>query len=49
MSFVFYKIGEEEGRAGPAWEGSWYQWEGGGGGKGVWEGEYGTNTAYTCM
>jgi hypothetical protein len=28
---------------------SWYQWEGGGGGEKVWEGEYGANTVYTCM
>jgi hypothetical protein len=26
----------------------WYQWEGEDG-KRVWEGEYGTNTVYTCM
>jgi hypothetical protein len=25
--FFLYKIGEQEGRTGPAWEGCWYQWE----------------------
>jgi hypothetical protein len=26
--FFFYKIGEQEGKTGPAWgEGGWYQWE----------------------
>jgi hypothetical protein len=27
----------------------WYQWEGGGGGEMLKEGEYGANTVYTCM
>jgi hypothetical protein len=43
-----YKIGEQEGRTGPAWDG-WYQWEGGGGGERVWKCEYSANTVYTCM
>jgi hypothetical protein len=27
----------------------WYQWEWGGSGERVWEGEYGANTVYTSM
>jgi hypothetical protein len=41
--FSFYKIGEQECGTGPAW-GGWYQWEEGGCGKRVWEGEYRVNT-----
>jgi hypothetical protein len=33
--FFFYKIGEQEGRIGPAWGWSWYQWEGRRQGNGV--------------
>jgi hypothetical protein len=34
--FSFTKIREQEGRTGPAWgSGSWYQWEGRGGGERV--------------
>jgi hypothetical protein len=29
--------------------GRWYQWEGGGQEERAWEGEYGTNSVYTCM
>jgi hypothetical protein len=43
-----YKIGEQEIKIGPVWEGL-YQWEGGGGGERVCKGEYGANTVYTCM
>jgi hypothetical protein len=40
--FFLYQIREQEGRI---WGGggSWYQWEGGGGGEMVKEGEYVTN------
>jgi hypothetical protein len=31
LSFLFCKIGDQEGRTGPAHGESWYQWEGGGG------------------
>jgi hypothetical protein len=50
MSFFsfFYKIGEQEGWTGPSW-GGWYQWERGGGGERVWEGEDSANTVYICM
>jgi hypothetical protein len=46
LSFSFYKTGEQEVRAGPAQEGSWYQWEGVRGGERVSEGEY---SAKKCM
>jgi hypothetical protein len=45
--FFFYKIGEQEERTGPV-RGGWYQWEGGGCGERVWDGECDANTAYTC-
>jgi hypothetical protein len=46
--FFLYNIGEQQGGTGPAW-GGWYQWEAGGGREMVKNGEYGANTAYTCM
>jgi hypothetical protein len=46
--FFFYKIGEQEGRAGPVL-GGWYQWEWEGGREKGGGGEYGANTVYTCM
>jgi hypothetical protein len=45
--FLFYKIGEQEGRTGPAWEG-WYQWEEEEDGERAWKGEYDTNSIHTC-
>jgi hypothetical protein len=46
--FFFCKIGEQEGGTGPDWgQGCCYQWNGTG--ERVWEGEYNTNTVYTCM
>jgi hypothetical protein len=47
--FSFYKIGEQNGGTGPAWGGGWLPWVGAGGGERVWQGEYSTNTVYTCM
>jgi hypothetical protein len=38
--FFFNKIREQEIRTDPVWRG-WFQWEGGGCGERVWEGEYG--------
>jgi hypothetical protein len=29
--------------------GSWYQWEGEGGGERVWEGEYSASSVYMCI
>jgi hypothetical protein len=46
--FFFYKIKEQEGRPGPAW-GEGYQWVGEEYGERVKEGEYSTNTVYTCI
>jgi hypothetical protein len=43
--FFFYKIGEQEGRTGPVWR-DWYQWEGGGSGERVWEGEFSADCAH---
>jgi hypothetical protein len=43
-----YKIGEKEGKTGPAW-GDWYQWEGEKKREMVKKGEYGVNTVYICM
>jgi hypothetical protein len=44
----FFKQNQTTGRrAGPAWEGgSWYQWERGGGGESVWDGEYSASTTH---
>jgi hypothetical protein len=48
MSFFSFKKLENR-RAEQVLLGSWYQWEGGGCGEMVKEGEYGANTVYTYM
>jgi hypothetical protein len=51
LFFSFTNIREQEGRIGPTVgdRGGWYQWEGEGVGEREWEGEYSSNTVYTCM
>jgi hypothetical protein len=44
--FFLYTIGEQKHRTSPAWG---VNTGGRGCGEMVWEGEYGTNTVYTCM
>jgi hypothetical protein len=45
--FFFHKIRDLEGRTSPSWEVGTSR-RGGYGGS-AWEGEYGTNTVYTCV
>jgi hypothetical protein len=49
LLLFLYKIGEQEGGTGPAWDRGWYQWEGEGFGEMVKESEYGAYTVYTRM
>jgi hypothetical protein len=49
MLFYFSFTKSQEGITGSVCGASWYQKEGRCCGENVWEGEYGTNTVYTCM